>query len=70
MAGAEGAVDRDYRLVIGGERGEGAGGTHDIVDPATEEVIAPAPRQDQDRPTPHRPRPDRAEIVLSPRGRP
>src|SRR5438105_8812581 len=36
-------TDKQYRLLIGGEWVEGAGGTYDIVNPATEEVVAPAP---------------------------
>jgi acyl-CoA reductase-like NAD-dependent aldehyde dehydrogenase len=33
----------DYRLLIGGERVEGARGTYDIVNPATESVVGAAP---------------------------
>ncbi len=36
-------TDEAYRLLIGGEWAEGAGGTYDVVNPATEEVVAQAP---------------------------
>ena len=32
-----------YRLLIGGDRVEGAGGTYDVVNPATETVVGQAP---------------------------
>lgn len=35
-------TDAEYRLIIGGERVEGAGG-YDVVNPATEEVVGTAP---------------------------
>ncbi|WP_426572212.1 aldehyde dehydrogenase family protein [Aquihabitans sp. McL0605] len=37
-------MTREYRLLIGGDRVEGGGGTYEIVDPSTEEVIAQAPQ--------------------------
>jgi acyl-CoA reductase-like NAD-dependent aldehyde dehydrogenase len=39
----------DYRLTIGGERVEGGDGTYEIVNPATEEIIAEAPQADADQ---------------------
>src|ERR1700716_2411605 len=36
-------TEKQYRLLIGGEWVEGSGGTYDIVNPATEDVVAPAP---------------------------
>ncbi len=41
-------TDKQYRLLIGGEWVEGAGGTYDVVNPATEEVVAPAPEAASD----------------------
>ncbi|HMU81327.1 MAG TPA: hypothetical protein PKC57_13800, partial [Microthrixaceae bacterium] len=35
--------DSTYRLTIGGESVEGAAGTYDIVNPATEELAGRAP---------------------------
>jgi phenylacetaldehyde dehydrogenase len=37
------AIGEGYRLLIGGEWTEAAGGTYDIVNPATEEVVAACP---------------------------
>jgi acyl-CoA reductase-like NAD-dependent aldehyde dehydrogenase len=37
-----------YRLLIGGEWSEGSGGTYDIINPATEEIVAPAPEASVD----------------------
>lgn len=36
-------TEKQYRLLIGGEWVDGSGGTYDIVNPATEDVVAPAP---------------------------
>ena len=41
-------TDKQYRLLIGGEWVEGAGGTYDVVNPATEQVVAPAPEATAD----------------------
>ncbi len=38
--------DAQYRLLIGGEWVDGAAGTYDIVDPASEEVVGRAPEAD------------------------
>ena len=35
--------DSTYRLTIGGESVEGAAGTYDIINPATEELVGRAP---------------------------
>ena len=37
------ATDKRYRLGIGGEWVDGAGGTYGIVNPATEEIVNEAP---------------------------
>ena len=34
----------DYKLVIGGDRVDGSDGTYEIINPATEEVVAHAPQ--------------------------
>ncbi|MDZ7733305.1 MAG: aldehyde dehydrogenase family protein [Acidimicrobiia bacterium] len=41
-------TDTEYRLLIGGERVEARGGTYDIVNPATEEVVGRAPHATAD----------------------
>ena len=41
--------DARYRLLIGGEWVDGAGGTYDVVDPATEELVGRAPEASADQ---------------------
>jgi acyl-CoA reductase-like NAD-dependent aldehyde dehydrogenase len=42
-------VTKQYRLLIGGEWVEGANGTYDIVNPATEQVVGAAPEASVDQ---------------------